>query len=76
MPKVVSELKLDEVQQPSVYKSAMLSLIEKYIDIFAKSDSDVCTTSVVFYEIDTADCRQLRQPACRIMYGDMQKAVE
>ena len=43
--------------------------------MFAESDSDVGTTSLAFHEIDTADTRSLRQPARRLPYGEVRKAV-
>ena len=74
--KVVRELKLDDILDSAPHKSALYSRVAQFIDVFAESDSDVGTTNLVFHEIDTADCRPLRQPARRIPYGEMRATVE
>ena len=51
-------------------------MIAKYLDVFAESDSDVGTTNLTFYEIDTGDLRPLRQPVRRLPDGEMGTAVE
>ena len=48
----------------------------KYLDIFAECDSDVGTTNLTFYEIDTNHVRPLCQPVRRVPYGEMLTAVE
>ena len=54
----------------------MLSLVAKYLDIFAECDTDVGTTNLTFHEIDTGDVRHLRQPVRRLPYGEIRAAVE
>ena len=70
------ELKLEEIPLSAPHKAALLSLVTKLIDVFAESDSDVGTTDLVFHEIDTDECRPLRQPARRIPYGELRSAVK
>ena len=41
----------------------------------AESDADVGTTSLKFYEIDTADTCPLRQQFCCLPYGKVFNAV-
>ena len=53
----------------------LVSLVCKYIDVIAESDSDVGTTSLAFHEIDTADTRPLCQPARRLPNGEVRQAV-
>ena len=57
------------------HKRALVSLVCNYLDIFAKSDADVGTTSLAFDEIDTPDTRPLRQPVRRIPYGEVRVSV-
>ena len=74
--KVMHELKLEEIPQSAPHKVALVSLVTTFIGVFADSDPDVGTTDLVIYEIDPDKCRPLRQPACRIPYGEMRSAVE
>ena len=74
--KVMHELKLEKIPHYAPYKAALLSLVTKFIDGFSESDSDVGTTDLVFHEIDTDECRPLRQPARRIPFGEMRSAVD
>ena len=60
--KVLRELNIDALPDSTPHKRPLISLVCKYIDVFAKSDSDVGTTNLTFHEIDTADTRPLRQP--------------
>ena len=55
--KVLCELHVDTIPDLTPHKRSLVSLVCKYIDIFAESDADVGTTSLAFYEIDTADTR-------------------
>ena len=48
----------------------------EFIDVFAKCDSEVGSTKVVFHEIDTGNSRFLRQLGRRIPYGEQRNAVE
>ena len=58
------------------HKQQLLSLVTKYLDIFAECNSDVGTTNLTFHEIDTGDGRPLRQPVRRLHYGEIRAAVE
>ena len=72
---VLHELKIDSLSKTAPHKQQLLSLVAKYLDIFAECDSDVGTTNLTFYEIDTADVRPLRQPVRRSTYGEIRAAV-
>ena len=53
----------------------MISLVCKYIDVFAERDSDVGKMSLVFDEINTANTRQLHLFTRRLPYGAVLQAV-
>ena len=73
--KVLRDLQVDTLPDSTPHKRALVSLVCKYIDVFAESDTDVGKTSLTFHEIDTTDTRPLRQPVCRLPYGEVRKAV-
>ena len=73
--KVLHELKIDS-SDTAPHKQQFLSLVAKYLDIFAECDSDVGTTNLTFYKIDTGDVRPLCQPVRRLHYGEIRAAVE
>ena len=58
--KVLRELQVDALPDSTPYKRSLVSLVYKYLDIFAESDADVGTTNLAFHEIDTPDMRPLR----------------
>ena len=74
--KVLHELKIDALPENTPHKQQLLSMVSKYLDVFAESDADVGTTNLTFHEIDTDYIRPLRQPERRIPYGEMRTAVE
>ena len=76
LKKVLSDLKFDAIKLDAPLKSKLRAFIENQLDVFAKCDSDVGTTDIVFHEIDTVDSRPLRQPARRVHYGDKRVAIE
>ena len=51
--KALRELHVDALLDSTPHKRPLISLVCKYIDVFAESDSDVGTTSLTFHEIDT-----------------------
>ena len=73
--KVLRELQVDELPDLTPHKRPLVSLVCKYLDIFAESDADVGTTSLAFNESDTPDTRPLRQPVRRLQYGEVREAV-
>ena len=73
--KVLRELQVDALPDSTPHKRSLVSLVCKYLDIFAESDADVGTTSLAFHEIDTPDTRPLRQPVRRLPYGEVREAV-
>ena len=58
--KVLRELQVDVLPDSTPSKRLLVSLVCKYLDIFAESDVDVDSTSLAFHEIDTPDTRPLR----------------
>ena len=72
---VLHGLKIDLLFDTAPHKQQLLSLLGKYLDIFAECDSDVGTTNLTFHEIDTVDVRPLRQPVRRLPFGEMRTAV-
>ena len=74
--KVLNYLNFDSIKFDAPTKLKLREIIDEFIDVFAKCDSDVGSTNVVFHEIDTGDSRPLRQPARRIPYGEQRDAVE
>ena len=62
-------LHVDALPDSTFHKRPLISLVCKYIDVFAESDLDVGTTNLTFHEIDTADTRPLRQSVRRLPYG-------
>ena len=74
--KVLHELKIDSVLDTAPHKQQLLSLVAKYLDIFAECDLDIGTTNLTFDEIDTGDVRPLRQPVCCLPYCEMRAALE
>ena len=74
--KVLHELKIDSLSKTVTHKQQLLSLVAKYLDIFAECDSDIGTANLTFHEIDTGHVRPLRQPVCRLPYGEIRAAVE
>ena len=73
---MLHELKIDSLLDTASHKQQLLSLVAKYLDIFAECDSDVGTTNLTFHEIETGDVRPLCQPVRRLPYGEMRDAVE
>ena len=73
--KVLRELQFDALPDSTPHKRPLVSLVCKYLDIFAESDADVGTTSLAFHEIDTNDTRPLREPVRRLPYGEVREAV-
>ena len=53
--KVLRDLQVDALPDSTPYKRSLVSLVCKYLDIFAESDADVGTTILAFHEIDTPD---------------------
>ena len=74
--KVLHELKINSLSDTAPQKQQLLSLVAKYLDIFAECDSDVGTTNQTFYKIDTGDVRPLRQPVRRLPYGEIRAGVK
>ena len=72
---VLRELHVDTLPDSTPHKRPLISLMCKYIDVFAENDSDVGTTNLTFHEIDTADTRPLRQPVRRLPYGKVREAI-
>ena len=73
--KVLHELHVDTLSDSTPHKRSLVSLMCKYIDIFAESDADVGTTSLAFHEIDKDDTRPLRQFVRRLPYGEVPEAI-
>ena len=73
--KVLRELHVDALPDSTPHKRPLTSLVCKYINVVAESDSDVGTTNLTFHEIDTADTRPVRQPVHRLPYGEVREAV-
>ena len=57
--KVLREMQVDTLPDSTPHKRPPVSLVCKYLDIFAESDADVGTTGLAFHEIDTLDTRTL-----------------
>ena len=57
--KVLSELKVDTLDDSVPQKQQLVSLISNYLDIFAENDFDLGSTNLIFHEIDTSEVRQL-----------------
>ena len=72
---MLHELKIDSLSDTAPHKLQSLSLMAKYLDIFAECDSDVGTTNLTFHEIDTGDVPPLRQPVRRLPYAEIRAAV-
>ena len=72
--KVLRELHVDALPDSTPHKRPLISLVCKYIDVFAESVLDVGTTTLTFHDIDTADTRPLRQPVRRLLYGEVREA--
>ena len=66
--KVLHEFKIDALPENTPHKQQFLSMVSKYLDVFAESDAEVGTTNLTFHDIDTNDIRPLRQPVRRIPY--------
>ena len=73
--KVLRELQIDALPNSTPHKRSLVSLVCKYLVIFAESEADVGTTSLAFQEIDTPDTHPLRQPVRRLRYGEVREAV-
>ena len=73
--KVLHELQVDTLPNSTLHKRPLVSLVCKYLDVFAETNADVGTTSLTFNEIDTADTRPLRQPVRRIKYSEVREEV-
>ena len=56
----VAALSRAVAQMQSAFKQQLLSMVSKYLDVFAMSDADVGTTNLTFHEIDNGDIRPLR----------------
>ena len=74
--KVLNDLNFDAFKLDAPTKLKLREMIDEFIDVFAECDSDIRLTNVGFHEIDTGVSRPLRQPACRIAYGEQRNAVE
>ena len=75
LQKVLRELQIDDLSNSTPHKQPLISFVIKYLDIFAKDEADVGTTSLALDKIDTADVRFLRQPVCPMQYGEVREAV-
>ena len=73
--KVLHIFRVDSLPDSTANKRPLISLVYKYIDMFAENDSHVKTTSLAFHEIDTADTHPLRQPARHLPNGEVRQAV-
>lgn len=73
--KVLHELQIDDLPNSTPHKRPLTSLVINYLDVFAVNEADVGTTSLAFYEIDTADLHHFRQPIRRFPYGDIRGAI-
>ena len=67
--KVIFELQIDVIPDSYSQKKKLLALLSKFLDVFSGNESDVGTTDLAFFEIETGDVRPLRQPVRRIPYG-------
>ena len=76
LKKVLSDLTFDAIKLDATLKSKLRAFIREQLDVFAKCNSDVGTTDIVFHKIDTGDSRFIRQPARRVPYGDQRVAIE
>ena len=72
---VLRELKIDYLPNSPPHKRPLISLVIKYLDVFAEDEADVGTPSLTFNEIDTADVHPLRQLVRRLPYGEVRDAV-
>ena len=72
--KGLRELQVYALPDSTPHKRPLVSLVCKYLDIFAESDADVGTTSLAFHDIDTPDTRPLSQPVRRYPYGEVREA--
>ena len=73
---MLHELKIDSLSDTAPHKQQLLSLVAKYLDIFAECDSDIGTTNLTFHKIDTGDVRPLSHPVRRLPNGKISAAVE
>ena len=73
---MLHELKIDLLPDTVPHKKQLLSLVAKYLDIFAECDSNVGTTNLTLHEIDTGDVRPHHQPVRRVPSGKMRAAVK
>ena len=73
--KVLRKWQVDVLPDSTFQNRPHVSLVCKYLDIFAESDADVGTTSLAIHDIDTPDTRPLRQPVRRLPYGEVREAV-
>ena len=74
--KMLHELKIDSLSVTALHKQQLLLVVAKYLDIFAECDSDVGTTNLTFYDIDTGDVLSLCQLVRRLFYCEIRAAVE
>ena len=73
---MLHELKINSLLDTAPHKQQLLSLVAKYLNIFAECDSDIGITNLKFHEIETGDVRLFRQPVHRLPDGEMRAAVE
>ena len=73
--KILREIQVDTLPESTPHKHPVVLLVCKYLDVFAESNTDVATTSLMFHEIDMADTRSFRQPVHRLPYGEVCEAV-
>ena len=73
--KMLRDLQIDTLPDSIPHKRFLVSLVCKYLDVFAESDINVGPTSLAFHEIDIADTRSLRQFVRRLPYGEVREAV-
>ena len=66
--KVLTELKVDSLDDSVPHKQQLVSLISNYLDIFAENDFDVDSTNLTVHEIDTSEVYPLRQHVRRLPY--------
>ena len=74
--KIFHSLNIDSLPDTAPHKQQFLSLVAKYLEIFAECDSEVSTTNLTFHELDIGDVRSLCQPVRRLFYGKMRASVE
>ena len=73
---MLHELMIDSLPDTAPHKQRLLSLVAKYLDIFADCVSDVGTTNLMFHYIDTGNVRLLCQLVRRVPCNEMSAAVE